>query len=114
MFSVWSVPGLYNEDYAVGRSEKLVAEVGDSSGTQRKGNVRCWKLLPSNGLRRLRRHCVCCSYSDVLSVELSESSTNPITNPNPEFLHTTANGTHSYRCTAPNHRRAQCHRATAN
>jgi hypothetical protein len=28
--------------------EKLVAEVGDSSRTQRKGNVRCWKLLPSN------------------------------------------------------------------
>jgi hypothetical protein len=30
------------------RREKLVAEVGDSSGTQRKGNVRQWKPLPSN------------------------------------------------------------------
>jgi hypothetical protein len=29
--------------------EKLVAEVGDSSGSQRKGNVCCWKLLQSNG-----------------------------------------------------------------
>jgi hypothetical protein len=29
--------------------EKLVAEAGDSSGTQRKGNVRRWKPLPSNG-----------------------------------------------------------------
>jgi hypothetical protein len=28
--------------------EKLVAEAGDSSGTQRKGNFRLWKLLPSN------------------------------------------------------------------
>jgi hypothetical protein len=29
--------------------EKLVAETGDSSGTQRKGNVCRWKPLPSNG-----------------------------------------------------------------
>jgi hypothetical protein len=29
--------------------EKLVAEAGKSSGTQRKGNVRRWKTLPSNG-----------------------------------------------------------------
>jgi hypothetical protein len=29
--------------------EKLVAEAGDSVGTQRKGNVRHWKPLPSNG-----------------------------------------------------------------
>jgi hypothetical protein len=28
--------------------EKLVAEVGDSSATQRKGNVCCWKPLTSN------------------------------------------------------------------
>jgi hypothetical protein len=31
------------------RNEKLVAEVGESSGTQRKGNVRLSKPLPSNG-----------------------------------------------------------------
>jgi hypothetical protein len=29
-------------------SEKLVAEAGNSSGTQRKGNVRNWEPLPSN------------------------------------------------------------------
>jgi hypothetical protein len=33
---------------AVVRNEKLVAEVGNSSGTQRKGNVRRWKMLPSS------------------------------------------------------------------
>jgi hypothetical protein len=46
------MPGLRYEDYqfvAVLRSEKLVAEAGDSSGTQRKGNVRYWKPLASNG-----------------------------------------------------------------
>jgi hypothetical protein len=31
------------------RSEKLVAEARDSSGTQRKENLRHWKLLPSKG-----------------------------------------------------------------
>jgi hypothetical protein len=35
---VRSVPGLYNEDSAE-RSEKLVAENGDNSENQRKGNV---------------------------------------------------------------------------
>jgi hypothetical protein len=34
---------------AVVRSEKLVAEAEDCSGTQRKGNVRRWKPLTSNG-----------------------------------------------------------------
>jgi hypothetical protein len=34
---------------AVVRSEKLVAEVGKSSETQKKTNVRCWQPLPSNG-----------------------------------------------------------------
>jgi hypothetical protein len=29
--------------------EKLVAEDGDSSGTQKKGSVRRWKPLPNNG-----------------------------------------------------------------
>jgi hypothetical protein len=29
--------------------EKLVAEARDSSGTQRKRNIHCWKLLRSNG-----------------------------------------------------------------
>jgi hypothetical protein len=30
-------------------SEKLVAQAGDSSGTQRKLNVLCWKPPPRNG-----------------------------------------------------------------
>jgi hypothetical protein len=34
---------------AVARSEKLVAEAGDISGTQRKWNARHWKQLPNNG-----------------------------------------------------------------
>jgi hypothetical protein len=34
---------------AVVRSEKLVAEAGDSSENQRKENVRRLKPLPSNG-----------------------------------------------------------------
>jgi hypothetical protein len=34
---------------AVLRSEKVVAEGGDSSGPQRNGNVSRWKPLPSNG-----------------------------------------------------------------
>jgi hypothetical protein len=34
---------------AVVRSEKLVAEARDSSGTQKKRNVHHWKMLPSNG-----------------------------------------------------------------
>jgi hypothetical protein len=34
---------------SVVRSEKLFVEIGDSSGTQRKGNVRSCKPLPSNG-----------------------------------------------------------------
>jgi hypothetical protein len=75
VFYTQSVPRCYKQDkLGVARSqlenrwgsdvvscccEKLVAEAGDSSGTQRKGNVRCWKPLPSNGAsedcNRLRR-----------------------------------------------------------
>jgi hypothetical protein len=29
--------------------DKLVAEAGDGSGTQRKGNALNWEPLPSNG-----------------------------------------------------------------
>jgi hypothetical protein len=41
--------------------EKLVAEAGDSSGTQRKWNAHHWKPLPSNALKtvRLTRACAC-------------------------------------------------------
>jgi hypothetical protein len=61
VFSVRSVPRCYKHDKLVAEqlegcgsaivsfcSEELVAETGDSSGTQSKGNVRCWKPLPSN------------------------------------------------------------------
>jgi hypothetical protein len=34
---------------SVVRSEKLEAEAGDSSGTQRKGTVSRWEPLPTNG-----------------------------------------------------------------
>jgi hypothetical protein len=34
---------------AVVRSEKQIVEDEESSGTKRKGNVRRWKPLPSNG-----------------------------------------------------------------
>jgi hypothetical protein len=74
VFSVRSVPRLYDEDWlkfensgarererereseaerqlrvASVRSEKLVAEAGDSSGTQKKGNIHRWKQLSRNG-----------------------------------------------------------------
>jgi hypothetical protein len=47
-FSVRSVPGC-QVIVAVVRSEKMVAEAGDNSATQRKGNICHWKPLPSNG-----------------------------------------------------------------
>jgi hypothetical protein len=34
---------------AVVRIEKLVAEAGDSSRTERKGNIHGWKPLLNNG-----------------------------------------------------------------
>jgi hypothetical protein len=34
-----------------GRSEKLVAEAGDSSGAQRKENVRLWKQRSSSAVK---------------------------------------------------------------
>jgi hypothetical protein len=42
--------------------EKMVAEAGDSSGTQRKGNVRRLKPLPNNDSEDVTvdtRVCVC-------------------------------------------------------
>jgi hypothetical protein len=47
-FSMQSVIKRTSSSAAV-RSEKLVAEAGDISGTQRKGNVLRWKPLPGNG-----------------------------------------------------------------
>jgi hypothetical protein len=48
----WLVSELDNRCGTVAVSccgEKLLSESGDSSGTQKKGNVRRWKPLPSNG-----------------------------------------------------------------
>jgi hypothetical protein len=39
--------------FAVVRSEKLVAEIGNSSGTQRKENVRRWKPLLNSTVKTL-------------------------------------------------------------
>jgi hypothetical protein len=64
---------------------KLVAEAGDSSGTQSKGNVRCWKLLPSNGSEDVTGDtsvCVCVTvYCKVLSCAVSKSPVNQVINP---------------------------------
>jgi hypothetical protein len=56
------------------RSWKL--RQGESSGTQRKGNVRRWKLLPSNGTS------VCVTvYCKVYSHAASKSPINPAIHP---------------------------------
>jgi hypothetical protein len=42
--------------------EKLIAEAGDRSGTQKKGYFRGWKPLPSNGSEEVTADtgvCVC-------------------------------------------------------
>jgi hypothetical protein len=31
----------------------LVSEAGGSAGTQKKGNIRCWKPLPTNGSKEM-------------------------------------------------------------
>jgi hypothetical protein len=71
------------------RSEKLVAEAGDSSGNHKKGNVRRWKPLPSNAVKTVTENTslyvmVICKVHH----ELFKSSINPITNPNPVYSHT--------------------------
>jgi hypothetical protein len=79
--------------------EKLVTKTGESSGSNRNGNMHRWKPLPSNGWRRLGKLYVCCNYSGLWNVSLSESvvvisnygckcKNNPITNPNPVSGHT--------------------------
>jgi hypothetical protein len=37
-----------------------VAKAGDSSGTQRKGNVHCWKTLPSNAVKTVTENTSLC------------------------------------------------------
>jgi hypothetical protein len=83
VFSLGSVPRLYNEDQLPlrvsksrereslqadsqlrvpdVRSEQLVAEAGYSSGTQRKGNVRRWKPLPSSAVKTVTENTSLCA-----------------------------------------------------
>jgi hypothetical protein len=42
------------------RGEKLVTEIGNSSGTQRKGNVCRWKPLPSRAVRNVTENTSLC------------------------------------------------------
>jgi hypothetical protein len=49
----------------------MVAEAADTSGTLTKGNVRRWKLLPSNGSEDVTVDtsvCVCVCTSELCSV----------------------------------------------
>jgi hypothetical protein len=45
--------------------EFLVAEAGDSSGTQRKGNVRRQKPLPSNDSEHVIMDTICVCNSEM-------------------------------------------------
>jgi hypothetical protein len=42
------------------RSERLATEAANSLGTQRKGNVHCWKPLPSGTEKTMAENiCLC-------------------------------------------------------
>jgi hypothetical protein len=72
--------------------EKLVVDAGDSSGTQRKENVRCWKPVPSNGSEDVTvatSVCVCETVNcEVQLRAVSKSPVNPAINRNPVYKHT--------------------------
>jgi hypothetical protein len=63
----------------------LVAEDGDSSGTQSLGNVRRWKPLPSKGSEDVTvDNSVCVTVNcKVWSRAVSNSLINPVINLNP-------------------------------
>jgi hypothetical protein len=42
------------------RSEKMVAEAGDISGTQRKGDIHRWKPLPSSAVKTVTENTSLC------------------------------------------------------
>jgi hypothetical protein len=92
VFSTRSVPRCYKQGHLVrgllrfSRCE-LVAEARESSGTQRNGNVRRLKPLPSNGSEDVTENTSLCVIVNckVLSRAVSMSSINPITNPNPVY-----------------------------
>jgi hypothetical protein len=70
------------------RCEKLVAEAGDLSGTQRKGNFRRWKPLPSNDSEDVTLDtsvCVCVYVKD--SHALYRSAIHSVINPRPIYSH---------------------------
>jgi hypothetical protein len=46
--------------FAAVRSEKPVTEAGDSLGTQRKGNLHCWKMLPNKAVKTLTEKTSLC------------------------------------------------------
>jgi hypothetical protein len=68
VFSVRSMPRLHNEEQLPSRVSvqadsqltAAVAEVGDSSGTQRKGNFHHWKPLPSNAVKTVIENTSLC------------------------------------------------------
>jgi hypothetical protein len=69
--------------------EKLVAEVGNSSGFQREGNVRRWKPLPSNVSEdaTVDTSVRVTVTLKVQSCAVSKTPTDPIINPNPVYSH---------------------------
>jgi hypothetical protein len=79
---------------AVVRNEKLVAESGKGSGTQRKGNVRRWKPLPNNGLMKTEKtsYAVICGVCNSVRLSLlfvvtfRKCPINPNTNPNLVYM----------------------------
>jgi hypothetical protein len=61
------------------QSRVAVTEAGDSSGTQEKGTILCWKPLPEDCWRHTRlRKWIC------------KSLRNPVTNPNLIYSHSVA------------------------
>jgi hypothetical protein len=68
--------------------QNLVAEARDSSGTQMKENVRCWKGYQGAQWRPWLRTPVCVwQWFVKASQELFKGSINPIANPNPVHHH---------------------------
>jgi hypothetical protein len=73
-----------------------VAEAGDSSGTQRKGKVHCWKPLPSNDNEDVTVDTSVCACAHVRNTELQsvscaalKSPINTVTSPKPVYNHIT-------------------------
>jgi hypothetical protein len=69
--------------------EKLVAEAGDSSGTQRKENVRCCNPQLSNGSEDVTVDTSVCVIVNckVQSRAVSKCAINPVINPKPICNH---------------------------